>query len=593
MEESLTARTPSAGTGRRSLLQSKSGVSSRREESATEALSDEEGGNEELVRVDGAVPASNRKKAGRSVKKIQSVEDVEAEIRRLKAPPRVLSREDFHREYNLPLEGDNPHRFRKNTVRADSVKKLFGGRYGDGGRAGFCWLNCKVPEVVARVKFLHPILYQHGPGEIPNNVKVKFAEGVTFEYEEGAGFVDWCAFGAETNERQRSRYKQDLAKLLALRKTFEGKGPVDVRGKEWRSIKVEPGTEGDGGGGTFDSGRKPLHVKKEGAEGGLGSCLGETGDCDGNFESGMGSGVCVQGSVQDRSEGLVGWRKGLVHERLKELEGLMGVLHLELKAFAVRKLQCLERTEAARSKCKQRTCLVDSCKHQIQQKCVRIDVLESEGQSSVREKIKMEGIQEQLEEEEAQMRVDLAELKAAELELEGVAAMLEGRQKLFDALSAENFQLKRGKSNASIWPRPMVYSEAIDSAVIGSAEVSGSMPMTPCCLCLFPFPCNDVVLSSCRHLYHPFCASVVFVNCGACLAKGCGAVPHPDWYNSFGWGHPSAEMRDRGRELGVTEERSRVLQARADCASSMLPSNGKLLVYCVRLFSLVHQGHCL
>ena len=43
------------------------------------------------------------------------------------------------------------------------------------------------------------------------------------------------------NEHQRLRYKQDVAKLLALRKTFEGKTSVDVRGKEWRSIKLEPG----------------------------------------------------------------------------------------------------------------------------------------------------------------------------------------------------------------------------------------------------------------------------------------------------------------------------------------------------------------
>ena len=72
-------------------------------------------------------------------------------------------------------------------------------------------------------------------------MKVKFAEGVTFEYEEGSGFMDWCAFGVDTNKHQRSRYNQDLAKLLALRKTFEAKGKVDVRRKEWRAIKVETG----------------------------------------------------------------------------------------------------------------------------------------------------------------------------------------------------------------------------------------------------------------------------------------------------------------------------------------------------------------
>ena len=151
----------------------------------------------------------------------------------MKAPPRTLTREDFKREYGLPDVGDNLHCFRKNIVRLEALKNLFRVCYGDCRRAGFGWQNYKVLDVVARVKYLHPILYQHPSGEIPNNVKVKFAEGVTFEYKEGSGFVDWCAFGADTNERQRSKYNQDLAKLLALRKTFEAKGKVDVRDKEW------------------------------------------------------------------------------------------------------------------------------------------------------------------------------------------------------------------------------------------------------------------------------------------------------------------------------------------------------------------------
>ena len=166
------------------------------------------------------------------------------------------------------------------------------------------------------MKFLHPILYQHGLGEIPNNVKVKFTEGVTFEYEEGARFVDWCAFGAETNECQRSRYKQDVAKLLALRKTFEEKTSVDVRVKEWRSIKLEPRVP------SVAVARGGMQVKNESLEAAITkSCLGETRDCDGNFESGMGLGVCVQESVRDQSKGLLGWRKNLVLERLQEFDG--------------------------------------------------------------------------------------------------------------------------------------------------------------------------------------------------------------------------------------------------------------------------------
>ena len=57
------------------------------------------------------------------------------------------------------------------------------------------------------------------------------------------------------------------------------------------------------------------------------------------------------------------------------------------------------------------------------------------------------------------MQVDSLELGEAESESDKIMAMLEGKQKQFDALAAENFQLKRGKSNSTFWPRPMVYSQ--------------------------------------------------------------------------------------------------------------------------------------
>ena len=282
--------------------------------------------------------------------------------------------------------------------------------------------------------------------------------------------------------------------------------------------------------------------------------------------------------MRDNSEGLVGWRKKLVLERLQELEGLIAVVHLDLKAFVLKRVSCLENVESARCKSNQTKCLVDSCKHQIHQKSIRIKMLEDEGLSSDREKIKMEGIQEQLVEEEAQMSKDLNALQVAELELQSVEAFLEGRQKQFNALAAENFQLKRGNSNASFWPRPMVYSQDVSTSPSETLDDCSSLAIGVCCLCLFPFPHNDIVVSSCRHLYHPFCASVVFVNSCKCLAKGCGEVPHPEWYNSFGWGEPPAEMQDRASMLGIAEERSRILHARADHAKALLPASGEFKI---------------
>ena len=68
------------------------------------------------------------------------------------------------------------------------------------------------------------------------------------------------------------------------------------------------------------------------------------------------------------------------------------MVHLELRGLVIRKAQSLERVEPANSKCKQTACLVDSCKHQIQQKLIWIKALEDEGANSDWEKIKMEGI---------------------------------------------------------------------------------------------------------------------------------------------------------------------------------------------------------
>ena len=72
-----------------------------------------------------------------------------------------------------------------------------------------------------------------------------------------------------------------------------------MRAKEWRNIKVELGTKAQTPQPTVAITRVPLETKKEHDAAITKSCLRETRDCDGNFESGMGSGVCVQGSLRD------------------------------------------------------------------------------------------------------------------------------------------------------------------------------------------------------------------------------------------------------------------------------------------------------
>jgi hypothetical protein len=91
-------------------------VSKKREKSMIEAWSDGEGCQTEEVRKQEAAHVAPCKNGGRSDNKFESVEDIDAEIAKLKAPPRVLTREDFQLEYKLPHEGDNPHQFFAKTL---------------------------------------------------------------------------------------------------------------------------------------------------------------------------------------------------------------------------------------------------------------------------------------------------------------------------------------------------------------------------------------------------------------------------------------------------------------------------------------------
>jgi hypothetical protein len=82
-----------------------------------------------------------------------------------------------------------------------------------------------------------------------------------------------------------------------LKKTFVETKLLDVRGKKWYSIKVKLDTE-------FQVHKEKKGSRKKWLNSGFSkdqeqpprtkSWLGETGDCDGTFEFGMGSGVCIE-----------------------------------------------------------------------------------------------------------------------------------------------------------------------------------------------------------------------------------------------------------------------------------------------------------
>lgn len=161
--------------------------------------------------------------------------DLEELIATLKSPPDLLTWKDFRDRYDLECSPNsiNPHRCRKDKDISDKqMQELWFRPEGVKGRGGYSWSYCKVREIVNRIKYVHPIVYQHGPDEIPRCVTKQFAVGVVLEYQKNA--VNWALYGEETNNHQRRKYEQDLSKLQ-----FAINTRAKVTKRTWRSLKVD------------------------------------------------------------------------------------------------------------------------------------------------------------------------------------------------------------------------------------------------------------------------------------------------------------------------------------------------------------------
>lgn len=153
------------------------------------------------------------------------------------------------------------------------------------------------------------------------------------------------------------------------------------------------------------------------------------------------------------------------------------------------------------------------------------------------------------------------------------------------ALEAEHAQLKRAQSGLHLRPVPMVYTSSKQPCTS-----HGSLDITDCVLCGFPFPNYEIVISSCKHLYHPWCSLVNFSQSNKCCARGCSMVQPIAWTASFGWRGVAGwgQARSGGKEFSsmmsemapsiATSIASRSEAARARELYSPTPGNFFFLV---------------
>jgi hypothetical protein len=90
-------------------------------------------------------------------------------------------------------------------------------------------------------------------------------------------------------------------------------------------------------------------------------------------------------------------------------------------------------------------------------------------------------------------------------------------------------ELKKGGTPALLHPHPMLYESEVGDACLSALKI------TTCELYRYDFEFNDIIVASCRHLYHPWCAGTHFNDSNLCADDECGQIMTPDWSKCFGF----------------------------------------------------------
>lgn len=121
---------------------------------------------------------------------------------------------------------------------------------------------------------------------------------------------------------------------------------------------------------------------------------------------------------------------------------------------------------------------------------------------------------------------------ASESDLLQASTAMTATSRRLVALQAYSQELAAGKDAVLMRPLPSCNKA-------GDYPFSSSQPLLPapleCAICSDGFSFWDVLLCTCRHVYHPWCAVQWFRMHVMCAVPQCGLVS-PIWYKSWGFG---------------------------------------------------------
>jgi hypothetical protein len=98
-----------------------------------------------------------------------------------------------------------------------------------------------------------------------------------------------------------------------------------------------------------------------------------------------------------------------------------------------------------------------------------------------------------------------------------------------NALDEQLLSLKKRYSGIRLYPHLLVYP------VESQEPRADYLKMIPCIFCKCSFLHSDIVITSCRHLYHPWCVAIHFRYHSTCIDGTCGARISPEWFLNFGF----------------------------------------------------------
>jgi hypothetical protein len=92
--------------------------------------------------------------------------------------------------------------------------------------------------------------------------------------------------------------------------------------------------------------------------------------------------------------------------------------------------------------------------------------------------------------------------------------------------------------------------------------------MKPCGICNQGFHCMGVVITFCKHTFHPFCLGVMLKESNKCCV--CNVRLHLDWWTSWGFQETNEELIELAKQMNLQQTQKEIMIKAKEAATSGL-----------------------